>query len=182
MEFEASALPEVIVLRPKVFADERGYLMESFQAAEFAAAGLPIQFVQENTSHSRQGTLRGLHYQLQHAQGKIVRAVSGRVFDVAVDIRRSSPTYGRWVAVELSAERGQQIWIPPGFAHGLYTLTPQATVVYRLTESYAPEWERSVRWDDPQLAIAWPLVDGRPPLLSPRDAFAPLLAAAEVYA
>jgi dTDP-4-dehydrorhamnose 3,5-epimerase len=181
MEFAASALPEVLVLSPKIFADERGYLMESFQAAEFAAAGLPIQFAQENTSHSTRGTLRGLHYQLQKAQGKIIRAVSGSVFDVAVDLRRSSATFGRWVAVELSAESGRQIWIPPGFAHGLYTLTPEATVVYRLTEAYAPEWERSLRWDDPQLAIAWPLVHGLPPLLSPRDATAPLLATAEVY-
>jgi len=182
MEFEPTALPEVVVLRPRIHVDERGYLIESFHAGEFAAAGLPSRFVQENTSFSHQGTLRGLHYQLHLAQGKIVQTVAGAIFDVAVDIRRSSPTFGRWVAVELSADNGRQIWIPSGFAHGLYTLTADATVVYRLTEHYAPQWERSLRWDDPQLAIEWPLVGGRPPRLSPRDASAPLLAGAEVYA
>lgn len=182
MDFSPSVLPDVVLIRSVVLADDRGYLMESYRAAEFAAAGISQTFVQENTSHSRQGTLRGLHYQLRQVQGKLIRVLLGAIYDVAVDLRRTSPTFGQWVGVELSADNGLQMWIPPGFAHGLYTLSPEATVIYKLTGYYAPEWERSLQWNDPQVHITWPLVDGRPPRLSPRDAAAPPLAQVEVFA
>ena len=171
-----TALPEVLLLEPKVFGDERGFFMESFNQKTFdAAVGHHVEFVQDNHSRSSKGVLRGLHYQLApHAQGKLVRAVAGAVFDVAVDMRRSSPNFGKWVGYELSAENKRMMWIPPGFAHGFLVVSDSADFLYKTTEYYAPPAERSVRWDDPALAIAWP---ARPDTsrLSPKDASAPFL-------
>jgi dTDP-4-dehydrorhamnose 3,5-epimerase len=174
MKVTATALPEVLILEPKVFGDERGFFMESYNQREFeAAVGYPVTFVQDNHSRSARGVLRGLLYQLPpHAQGKLVRVTAGRVFDVAVDMRRSSPQYGRWAGVELSGENHRQMWVPPGFAHGFLVLSDSADFLYKTTDYYAPAAEASVRWDDPDLAIAWPL-DGQVPTLSAKDAVAP---------
>jgi dTDP-4-dehydrorhamnose 3,5-epimerase len=163
-----TAIPDVIVLEPRVFGDERGFFFESFNARAFTeATGLKRDFVQDNHSRSQRGVLRGLHYQLQSAQGKLVRVVQGEVFDVAVDIRRRSPTFGRWVGVHLSAENKRQLWIPEGFAHGFLVLSESAECLYKTTDYYAPEHERCIRWNDPDLAIDWPLKDA--PQLSAKD-------------
>lgn len=169
MRFLPAAIPEVIVVEPQVFGDERGFFMETYHRARFAAAGITAEFVQDNHSRSVQGTLRGLHYQIRQAQGKLVRVVQGAVFDVAVDMRRSSPSFGRWVGEILSAENKRQLWVPPGFAHGFYVLSESADFVYKCTELYAPEHERCVRWDDADLAIEWPLQGGAVPLVSAKD-------------
>jgi dTDP-4-dehydrorhamnose 3,5-epimerase len=169
MNVRATAIPDVLVVEPKVFRDERGFFLESWHVARYAAAGLPDAFVQDNHSHSRRGVLRGLHYQAGQPQGKLVRVVSGEVFDVAVDLRRSSPTFGRWVGERLSAESHRQLWIPPGFAHGFYVVSDSADLLYKCTGYYAPEREHTLRWDDPSIAIEWPLA-GTAPTLSPRDA------------
>ncbi|HET7755161.1 MAG TPA: dTDP-4-dehydrorhamnose 3,5-epimerase [Anaeromyxobacteraceae bacterium] len=170
---------DVLILEPRVFADDRGFFFESYSERELRdVVGADVPFLQDNHSRSRRGVLRGLHYQrAPHAQGKLVRVVAGAVFDVAVDLRRSSPTFGRWVAVELSAENRRQMWIPPGLAHGFLTLSETADVLYKATTYYAPEAEGCIRWDDPELAIAWPDV-GAPPVLSPKDAAAPPLSRA----
>jgi dTDP-4-dehydrorhamnose 3,5-epimerase len=179
MQLEATSLSDVILIRPDVFRDARGYLFESWQEQKFCAAGLSARFVQDNQSHSTQHTLRGLHYQVVRPQGKLVRVVRGSVYDVSVDIRRSSPTFGRWVGVTLSEENNCMLWIPPGFAHGFLVLSTQADVLYRCTEFWAPAYDRSLRWCDPELNIAWPLPNGKGPLLSAKDAAAPLLRDAE---
>ena len=168
------AIPEVLLIEPKVFGDARGFFFESFNQHAFnEATGLDVHFVQDNHSRSVRHVLRGLHYQLPpFAQGKLVRAVYGEVFDVAVDLRPHSPTCGRWVGAVLSAENKRQMWIPPGFAHGFLVLSDAAEFLYKTTDYYAPAYERSIRWDDPDLAIAWPL-DGASPLLSAKDAGAP---------
>jgi len=181
MRFLPTAIPEVIVVEPQVFGDERGFFMETYHRARFTAAGLDVDFVQDNHSRSVKGTLRGLHYQIQQAQGKLVRVVQGAVFDVAVDMRRSSPTFGLWVGEILSAENKRQLWVPPGFAHGFYVLSDSADFVYKCTALYAPEHERCVRWDDAELAIAWPLADGAAPLVSAKDAAGAAWRAAECY-
>lgn len=181
MKFEPTSLPEVIQVTPRVFADERGFFMETWQSQRFSAFGIDAEFVQDNFSHSTQGTLRGLHYQIQQAQGKLVRVVSGEVFDVAVDLRRSSASFGRWVGEILSAENKRQLWIPPGFGHGFLVLSDIAEFEYKCTDYYAPEFERAIRWDDPDIAIEWPLGSGELPVLSERDAAAPLLKDAETY-
>jgi len=181
MRFVPTAIPEVIVIEPQVFGDERGFFMETYHRAKFAAGGIDVDFVQDNHSRSAQGTLRGLHYQIRQAQGKLVRVVKGEVFDVAVDMRRSSPTFGQWVGMVLSEENKRQMWVPPGFAHGFYVLSPSADFVYKCTELYAPEHERCVRWDDPQLSIEWPLAAGNAPLLSQKDAAGVLFEMAECY-
>jgi len=181
MEFERTTIPDVIVLQPKVFGDERGFFMETFRADDFVASGITESFVQDNHSGSQQGILRGLHYQIRQAQGKLVRTVAGEIFDVVVDLRRSSPTFGRWVGVLLSAKNKKQLWIPPGFAHGFYVLSEWAEVVYKTTDYYAPEWERSLLWNDPALGIEWPLLDGRPPVLSEKDSHGKLLSQAELF-
>jgi dTDP-4-dehydrorhamnose 3,5-epimerase len=175
-------LPEVLILEPKVFGDERGFFMESFNQKEFdAAVGYRVTFVQDNHSRSARGVLRGLHYQLPpHAQGKLVRVVAGKVFDVAVDMRRSSPYFGRWAGVELSAEKHQQMWIPPGFAHGFLVLSETADFLYKTTDYYAPASEAALRWDDPALGIAWPGLGGSMQL-SAKDRAAPDLAAAPSF-
>ena len=177
MQVTPTALPEVLVIEPKVFGDERGFFLESYnQQALDNAVGHEVRFTQDNHSRSSRGVLRGLHYQLApHAQGKLVRVTSGRVFDVAVDLRRSSPRFGQWVAMELSAENHRQLWIPPGFAHGFLVLSERADFLYKTTEYYTPHAERAVRWNDPTLAIAWPDI-GSEPLLSPKDSAAPRLA------
>jgi dTDP-4-dehydrorhamnose 3,5-epimerase len=181
MEFEPTAIPEVVLIRPRVFGDARGFFMESWERRKFAAAGLDLTFVQDNHSHSRRHILRGLHYQIKQPQGKLVRVTSGTVFDVAVDIRRASPTFGRWVGVTLSAENHHMLWVPPGFAHGYLVLSDSADFLYKVTDFWAPEHERAIRWDDPTVGVHWPLPAGAPPVLSGKDAAAPLLEAAEVY-
>ncbi|WP_163785352.1 dTDP-4-dehydrorhamnose 3,5-epimerase [Myxococcus vastator] len=165
-------VPDVLLLEPKVFGDDRGFFMEMFHAARYAAVGIPGPFVQDNYSRSAKGTLRGLHFQEPQAQGKLVQVLAGAVYDVAVDVRRGSPTFGQWVAVELSADNRRQLWIPPGFAHGFCVVSDSADFHYKCTALYAPETERSVAWNDPDLAIAWPVSE---PLLSPKDAQAPRL-------
>lgn len=174
MKFTPTRIPDVVVVEPRAFGDPRGYFMETWHRDKFAAAGLPKDFPQDNQSRSGKGTLRGLHYQLPpKAQGKLVRCVRGAIFDVAVDIRRSSPTFKQWVGAELSAENRLQLWLPAGFAHGFVTLSDEADVVYKCTDVYAPELERSIAWNDSELAVDWPVHE---PFLSPRDAAAPRLA------
>lgn len=174
-------IPEVLILEPKVFGDERGFFYESYNERVFREAiGLDVQFVQDNHSRSGQGVLRGLHYQLPPAaQGKLVRCVVGEVFDVAVDVRRSSPTFGKWVGVYLSAENKRQLWIPCGFAHGFLVTSRVAEFLYKATACYAPELERSIRWDDPHLAIQWPLADK--PVLAPKDANGDAFGVADLF-
>ncbi|CAB3732738.1 dTDP-4-dehydrorhamnose 3,5-epimerase [Paraburkholderia phenoliruptrix] len=175
-----TGLPEVVILEPKVFGDDRGFFYESFNAKGFAeATGIQRSFVQDNHSRSARNVLRGLHYQISQPQGKLVRVVSGSVFDVAVDIRRSSPRFGEWIGVELSADNKRQLWIPEGFAHGFVVLSEFAEFLYKTTDYYAPEFERSLRWDDPAIGIEWPF-QGEP-LLSKKDAAAPALADAELF-
>ena len=170
MELRATAIKDVVLITPRVFDDERGFFMETWSTARFAEAGLAVNFVQDNHSHSLQGVLRGLHYQSQHAQGKLVRVIGGEIFDVAVDLRRSSPTFRRWVGIRLSAESRQQLWIPAGFAHGYYTLSGTADVLYKCTDIYAPAHEHTLIWNDPELKLEWPLLKGQVPRLSVKDA------------
>lgn len=169
----------VCIVEPRVFGDERGFFMESWNRRSFAALGLDLDFVQDNHSRSQQGVLRGLHYQIQQPQGKLVRVVSGEVFDVAVDLRKSSPTFGRWTGVLLSAENKRMFWVPPGCAHGFLTLSASADFLYKATAYYAPEHERSLLWNDPDLAIDWPLAVS--PILAAKDAAGIRLRDAEVY-
>ena len=169
MQFEPTAIPEVVLVRPRIFSDPRGYFMESWEQRRFAAAGIDARFVQDNHSRSVRHTLRGLHYQIEQPQGKLVRVVTGAVFDVAVDIRRSSPTFGRWVGAELSEDNHHMLWVPPGFAHGFLVLSAYADFLYRCTDFYAPQHERTILWNDAQLGVRWPCRPGEPPLLSPRD-------------
>lgn len=181
MNIFPTTLPEVLILEPRVFGDDRGFFFESFNVRDFEqATGLKRNFVQDNHSRSTKNVLRGLHYQIQQPQGKLVRVVSGRVFDVAVDIRSSSPTFGKWVGVELSAENKRELWVPEGFGHGFVVLSESAEFLYKTTDYYAPEFERSLRWDDPALGIEWP-IEGVP-ILSKKDRDAPTLAAAELFA
>ena len=168
MEVIATDLPGVLRLRPRIFADDRGWFAETWNQDAFRAAGLPAHFVQDNQSRSRKNVLRGLHFQLQHPQGKLVRAVAGRIFDVAVDIRKSSSHFGRWVAVELSAEVPEILWIPPGFAHGFLVLSDSADVLYKTTDFYHSAAERTIRWNDPSIGIEWPLTGE--PVISAKDA------------
>ena len=171
----------VLLVRPDVHADQRGFFVEVWHATRYAAAGIPGPFVQDNHSRSSRHTLRGLHYQAGRPQGKLVRVAVGTVFDVAVDLRRSSPTFGRWVGTTLSGENHHQLWIPPGFAHGFYVLSEFADVMYKCTEVYNASGDRAVRWDDPDLAIAWPLAGAEHPILSGKDATAPSLGETEAY-
>lgn len=181
MKVIPTAIPAILIVEPKVFGDARGFFFESFNQRTFSqATGLNVNFVQDNHSRSAKGVLRGLHYQIQQPQGKLVRVVRGAVFDVAVDIRKSSATFGQWVGVELSEDNHRQLWIPPGFAHGFYVLSDSADFLYKTTDYYAPEFERSLVWNDPKIAIAWPL-DTRP-IVSAKDAQGMSLADAEVFA
>lgn len=182
MKVIATALPEVLILEPQVFGDERGFFYESFNARRFAeATGVNREFVQDNHSRSARGVLRGLHYQLQQAQGKLVRVSAGEVYDVAVDVRRSSPNFGKWVGVHLTAENKRQLWVPEGFAHGFLVLSEYAEFLYKTTDYYAPAHERCIRWDDAHLAIDWPL-DGLTPQLSAKDQQGLSLQDAETFA
>ena len=169
MKLIDTAIPDVKIIEPDVYGDARGFFLESWNRRSFRDMGLDIEFVQDNHSHSSQGTLRGLHYQIEYPQGKLLRVTSGCVFDVAVDLREESPTYAQWVGVEISADNHRMIWIPPGFAHGFYVLSPAADFIYKTTDYYMPEYERCIRWDDKELAIEWPLVDDKPPLLAEKD-------------
>jgi dTDP-4-dehydrorhamnose 3,5-epimerase len=172
MEFQPTEIADVVLIHPKVFGDGRGFFLESWEQQKFAAAGLDAKFVQDNHSRSGRNTLRGLHYQIQHTQGKLVRVVTGSVFDVAVDIRRSSPTFGRSVGVVLSEENHHMLWVPPGFAHGFLVLSESADFLYRCTDFYAPSHERAILWNDAELGVKWPLPAGVEPLLSAKDAVA----------
>lgn len=179
MRITPSALAEVLLIEPRVFGDQRGFLFESWNEQRFAEAGIAARFVQDNHTHSAKGVLRGLHYQVRQPQGKLVRAVTGEVFDVAVDIRRSAASFGRWVSFRLSAASRQMLWIPPGFAHGFVVLSDSADVLYKTTDFYAPEHERCILWNDPDIGISWPLAGS--PTLSAKDAQAPLLRDAELF-
>ena len=175
-----TAIPDVLIMEPKVFGDSRGFFYESFNQKAFnSATGLNVSFVQDNHSRSAKGVLRGLHYQIQQTQGKLVRVVKGAVFDVAVDLRKSSSTFGLWVGVELSEENHRQLWIPAGFAHGFLVLTDSAEFLYKTTDYYAPEYERSLLWNDPALGIKWPIQSE--PQLSEKDRQGQLLASAEIF-
>ena len=179
-EFVKTSIRDVILVKPKVFGDERGFFMETYKKSDFVKAGIDTDFVQDNHSKSVKGVLRGLHYQLEpKAQGKLVRCIRGKIFDVAVDIRRGSPTFGKWIGVELSEENKLMLWIPKGFAHGFLTLSEEAEIVYKVSGAeYSPEHDRNIRWNDPDIGIEWPL-EGEP-ILSEKDKIAPLLKDAEV--
>jgi dTDP-4-dehydrorhamnose 3,5-epimerase len=174
-------LPEVKIVEPKVFGDERGFFLESWSARAFAEAGIDANFVQDNHSRSGRGVLRGLHYQIQQAQGKLVRVTAGRVFDVVVDIRRSSPRFGQWTGAELSAANQRQLWVPRGFAHGFLSLEDGTDFLYKCTDYYAPEHDRSILWSDSEIGIGWPLNGIGEPTVSAKDKAAPGLRDAEVY-
>ena len=178
-----TAIPGLLILEAKVFGDARGFFMESFNARDFRdATGLDVDFVQDNHSRSARGVLRGLHYQIEQAQGKLVRVVRGSVFDVAVDLRKTSPTFGQWVGAELSEDNQRQMWIPPGFAHGFLVTSDSADFLYKTTDYYAPQFERSLAWNDPTVSVEWPLhlLDGAP-LLSAKDVVGKALADCEVF-
>jgi dTDP-4-dehydrorhamnose 3,5-epimerase len=181
MRFSSTNLPDLLIIEPDLFRDERGYFLETYQEQRYAAAGISGPFVQDNHSGSRFGTLRGLHYQIRQAQGKLIRVVAGEVFDVAVDLRRSSPTFGRWEGIRLSAENKLQLWIPPGFAHGFYVLSDWAELFYKATDYYAPQWERTLLWNDPAINISWPLTDTTPLLISSKDVLGKPLREAETF-
>jgi dTDP-4-dehydrorhamnose 3,5-epimerase len=181
MNFIPTKHPEIFQIEPDVFFDERGFFFEAYQKNRFSKAGITYQFVQDNHSSSIQNTLRGLHYQITHPQGKLVRVIIGEIFDVAVDLRKSSKHFGSWVGVVLSALNKKSLWIPPGFAHGFITLSDRADVLYKATDYYDPPGERYLRWDDPDIAIKWPIPPDHQPLLSSKDANGAFLANAEVY-
>ncbi len=181
MNFTPTRIKDVLLVEPRVRGDERGFFMETYHQEKYRQAGISADFVQDNHSASVKGCLRGLHYQIHHAQGKLVRVAVGEIFDVAVDLRQSSPTFGQWVGETLSAENKHQLWLPAGFAHGFYVLSEGAEVLYKATDFYAPEWERTLLWNDPQLAIDWPLDAAAPLILSEKDARGALLRDAEVF-
>lgn len=181
MNILETSIPEVKILEPKVFGDERGFFLETFRENWFREHVADVSFVQDNHSKSGQGILRGLHYQTQHTQGKLVRVVAGEVYDVAVDMRKNSPTFGKHVGVLLSADNKRQLWVPEGFAHGFYVTTESAEFVYKCTNYYAPEFEQSLLWNEPNLGILWPLVGGSQPLLSPKDEAGLMLADAPTF-
>jgi dTDP-4-dehydrorhamnose 3,5-epimerase len=181
MQVHATDVAGVLLLEPVVHGDDRGFFFEVWREDRYRNAGIDARFVQENHSHSRQWTVRGLHYQVERPQGKLIRAVSGTIFDVAVDLRRSSPSYGRWTGAELSSENHRQLWIPPGCAHGFVVTSSHADIVYLCTDFYAPDLERTIQWDDPELAIHWP-IGGASPILSAKDRTATPFRQAELFA
>jgi len=181
MEFEQTKLPEVVLIKPKVFGDARGFFLESWQQNKFAEAGIDAKFVQDNHSRSAQWTLRGMHYQIQNTQGKLVRVTQGRVFDVAIDVRRGSPQFGQWVGVELNDTNHHMLWVPPGFAHGFLALSETVDFLYKVTDIYAPQHERTIRWDDAAVGIEWPIPSGVTPKLAARDAKAQGIKDVEVF-
>jgi len=180
MQFIPTTIPDVVLIESRVFEDPRGFFFESYQKQHFAEAGIHHDFVQDNHSKSQQGVLRGLHYQIQQTQGKLVRVIMGEIFDVAVDIRKKSPTFGKWVGDYLSAENKKLLWVPPGFAHGFYVTSPEAEVLYKATDYYAPQWERTIMWNDPIINIKWPL-KAMAPILSNKDKAGAPLSTAEVF-
>ncbi len=181
MKFITTTIPDVLLIQPQVHGDERGFFLETYRQDLFQSAGITAQFVQDNHSGSRKGILRGLHYQIRFSQGKLVRVAAGEVFDVAVDCRKSSPTFGKWVGFRLSDTNKLSVWIPPGFAHGFYVLSDWAEIFYKATDYYAPEWERTLRWDDPDVNIIWPLIDESSPVLSQKDLNGKLLSEIETF-
>ena len=181
MHFHPTRIPEVISIEPDVHGDDRGFFMETYRAGEFEAAGISRPFVQDNHSGSMQGTLRGLHYQIKQTQGKLLQVVFGEIFDVAVDLRRSSPYFGKWVGEFLSAENKKQLWIPPGFAHGFYVLSEWANVIYKTTDYYAAEWDRTIQWNDPDIGIEWPILEGVKLNVSDKDSKGMRFKDAEVF-
>lgn len=181
MNFLRTHIPEVIVIEPSVFSDERGFFLESYQFELFHKAGISYDFVQDNHSGSHQNILRGLHYQIHQSQGKLIRVVSGEIYDVSVDVRKYSPTFSKWVGVYLSESNKKQVWIPPGFAHGFYVTSNWADVIYKTTNYYAPQWERTIIWNDPDIGIEWPLINGKTPTISEKDSQGTLLQQAELY-
>ncbi|HOG61251.1 MAG TPA: dTDP-4-dehydrorhamnose 3,5-epimerase [Flexilinea sp.] len=180
MDFIPLSIPDVILIKPDVHRDERGFFFESWQKNKFAKAGIDQEFVQDNHSRSSKNVLRGLHYQIRQPQGKLIRAIVGEVFDVAVDLRRSSPSFGKWVSANLSSENFNMLWIPPGFAHGFLVLSDVAEFVYKATDFYAPQYERCILWNDQDLGIDWP-ISGHEPILSEKDSKGKLFREAEVY-
>jgi dTDP-4-dehydrorhamnose 3,5-epimerase len=181
MKFHTTELPGVILIEPEVFEDPRGYFMETWEKRKYSEAGLAFDFVQENHSYSRHNCLRGLHYQIKHPQGKLVGVLMGEVFDVVVDLRRSSATFGKWLGATLSGDNRFQLWVPPGFAHGFYVTSSAANFVYKCTDYYAPAYERTLAWDDPDIGVKWPLTPAQNPLLSNKDRVGTSLSAAETY-
>jgi dTDP-4-dehydrorhamnose 3,5-epimerase len=181
MKVESTRIPDVLLIEPRVFGDSRGFFLETWQSQKYAAAGVAQHFVQDNHSRSTRLTLRGLHYQIEHPQGKLVQVLSGEVFDVAVDLRRRSATFGQWVGAVLSADNHRQLWVPPGFAHGFLALSESVDFLYKCTDYWHAEYERCIRWDDPTLAITWPLSAGAAPVLSPKDAAGRLFRDAECF-
>lgn len=181
MKFSPTAIPEVVMIEPQVFADDRGHFFETWHAQKFRGGEIDATFVQDNHSRSLPSVLRGLHYQLRRPQGKLVRVVQGAVFDVAVDLRRSSPTFGHWVGAELSESNHHMLWVPPGFAHGFYVTEGPAVFLYKCTDTYQPGDERCIRWDDPELAISWPIPPGSSPIVGPKDQAGVAFRAAEPF-
>ena len=181
MEFVPTRIPEVVLIKPRVFGDARGFFFETWHERKFAAAGIAGHFVQDNHSHSTRYSLRGLHFQIRQPQGKLVRVSRGEVFDVVVDLRRSSPHFGQWVGVLLSETNHHMLWVPPGFAHGYLALSEEIDFLYKCTDFYAPEHERAIRWDDAQLGVQWPLPANVTPLVSDKDARAPSFRDADTY-
>ena len=181
MKFTRTIIPDIFLIEPEIFQDQRGFFMETFRADQFISAGIPVNFVQDNHSRSRYNTLRGLHYQIKASQAKLVRVIVGEIFDVAVDLRRSSQSFGKWASAYLSSENKLQMWIPKGFAHGFYVLSDWAEVLYKTSDYYAPQWERTLQWNDPALNIHWPLQIGIEPILSVKDALGMPLSQAEVF-
>jgi len=181
MNFVRTKISDVVLISPEVYGDDRGFFLETFREDQFSKFELGPRFVQDNHSGSQKGVLRGLHYQIQNPQGKLVRAIAGEIFDVAVDIRKSSDTFGQWVGVVLSAKNKQQLWLPPGFAHGFFVLSDWAEVVYKATDYYAPEFERSILWNDPDIKIEWPIHPGHSPIVSGKDSKASIFKNAEYF-
>ena len=181
MEIVKTSIPDVVVIYPKVFNDSRGFFLETYQKERYAACGIQCDFVQDNHSASRQGTLRGLHYQIRQPQGKLVYALQGRIFDVAVDLREKSETFGQFTTVILNSEEKNQIWVPPGFAHGFYVLSEEAEIAYKASNYYAPEWERTLLWNDPSVKIDWPLVEGVELVISEKDKKGKTLVESEIF-
>ena len=181
MEFVPTSLADVVLVKPRVFEDRRGFFLETWSAVKFAGAGYLAQFVQDNLSRSVKGTLRGLHYQIQHPQGKLVRVVRGEIYDVAVDLRRSSPTFGKWQGAYLSADNKHALWVPAGFAHGFLVTSDVADVQYKCTDTWFPQHERTLLWNDPDVKVKWPLMPGHAPIMSEKDQAGALLRTAETY-
>jgi len=181
MKFTPTSIPDVVLIEPEVIGDRRGFFLEAYNKKKFIQGGIPGSFIQDNHSGSQQGTLRGLHYQIRHTQGKLIRVVIGEIFDVAVDLRKSSATFGQWIGTILSGENKRQLWIPKGFAHGFYVLSDWAEVLYKVTDIYAPEWDRTLFWNDPEINIDWPLLEGHSPLLSEKDKQGKFLREAELF-